>query len=65
MKMPNTREKAIALIEAAGHSIRVNGTVDLLDFVEWGDTPCSGPQCQKCGDVWCLWEDWIEIHPCA
>lgn len=57
--MPS-EEEAVKLIRAAGHTI----SEDSMRWPEWGDTPCNGPQCETCGDVWCLWERWLEVEPC-
>lgn len=62
MKMPEY-EEALAIIEAKGHTLP-RDEFDRVTLVEWGDTPCSGPQCTKCGDSWCLWENYLEVDDC-
>lgn len=61
VEMPD-EDEAVQLIEAQGHALRRDEYG--LGMVEWGDTPCCGPQCVKCGDAWCLWERWLNVERC-
>jgi len=56
MTMPD-EAAALRLIKEAGHAVAP-------EYREWGDMPCCGPVCIKCGDCWCLWENYLEVEVC-